>query len=56
MGDEGWSGHPVCQKRYHFIIPREKNNNTRYPLPEQHHTPTVCKACGCMLHLSDFTR
>lgn len=33
---EGWSGHPVCRKRYHFIIRSESENSCE-------------RACGSML-------
>ncbi|KAF9587158.1 hypothetical protein IFM89_039598 [Coptis chinensis] len=43
----GWSGHPVCAKRYHFIIRRDHSSNElAYQKP--------CSNCGSLLHLSDF--
>ncbi|ONK56767.1 uncharacterized protein A4U43_C10F12690 [Asparagus officinalis] len=41
----GWSGHPVCRKRYHFII---RNNNN--PFSGYHQ---MCMRCGSMLHMLD---
>uniref|UniRef100_A0A5B7BDD2 PHD-type domain-containing protein n=1 Tax=Davidia involucrata TaxID=16924 RepID=A0A5B7BDD2_DAVIN len=44
----GWSGHPVCQKRYHFIIRKESSSITL-----QEGYQEACKICGDLLHLSD---
>ncbi|KAJ6292195.1 hypothetical protein OIU76_024167 [Salix suchowensis] len=41
----GWSGHPVCSKRYHFIIKADGNSIGGY------HKPCTC--CGDVLHLSE---
>ncbi|KAJ7975546.1 PHD finger protein family [Quillaja saponaria] len=41
----GWSGHPVCAKRYHFIIKADGNSIGGY------HKPCMC--CGDILHLSE---
>uniref|UniRef100_A0A6P3YWD0 PHD finger protein At1g33420-like n=1 Tax=Ziziphus jujuba TaxID=326968 RepID=A0A6P3YWD0_ZIZJJ len=41
----GWSGHPVCSKRYHFIIKADGNSIGGY------HKPCIC--CGDVLHLSE---
>ncbi|KAJ4839485.1 hypothetical protein Tsubulata_030722 [Turnera subulata] len=41
----GWSGHPVCSKRYHFIIKADGNSIGGY------HKPCTC--CGDYLHLSE---
>ncbi|KAL5567434.1 hypothetical protein UlMin_030598 [Ulmus minor] len=41
----GWSGHPVCAKRYHFIIKADGNSIGGY------HKPCMC--CGDVLHLSE---
>ncbi|KAJ7949628.1 PHD finger protein [Quillaja saponaria] len=41
----GWSGHPVCRKRYHFIIRASSNNIDGYHKP--------CSRCGNQLQLSD---
>ncbi|KAJ6801144.1 putative PHD finger protein [Iris pallida] len=41
----GWSGHPVCGKRYHFIIRSEIN-----PIPGYHQ---MCTRCGSLLHMLD---
>ncbi|KAE8696265.1 PHD finger protein [Hibiscus syriacus] len=42
----GWSGHPVCSKRYHFIITADGNciGGNRKP----------CVRCGDILHLSEL--
>ncbi|XP_077249673.1 RING/FYVE/PHD zinc finger superfamily protein [Tasmannia lanceolata] len=42
----GWSGHPVCGKRYHFII-RADN----YSSIDGHHQ--TCTSCGTLFHSSD---
>ncbi|KAF4356182.1 hypothetical protein G4B88_015371 [Cannabis sativa] len=41
----GWSGHPVCTKRYHFIIKADGNSIGGYHKP--------CMFCGDVLHLSE---
>lgn len=41
----GWSGHPVCGKRFHFIIKADGNSIGGY------HKPCMC--CGDVLHLSE---
>ncbi|KAM0030506.1 putative chromatin regulator PHD family [Helianthus debilis subsp. tardiflorus] len=41
----GWSGNPVCGKRYHFIIKADGASIGAYNKP--------CAACGAFLHLSD---
>ncbi|KAJ6857907.1 hypothetical protein NC652_040431 [Populus alba x Populus x berolinensis] len=41
----GWSGHPVCSKRYHFVIKFDGNSIGGY------HKPCTC--CGDVLHLSE---
>ncbi|OIV90702.1 hypothetical protein TanjilG_15088 [Lupinus angustifolius] len=41
----GWSGHPVCGKRYHFIIKADGSSIGGY------HKPCMC--CGDILHLSE---
>ncbi|KAK9292110.1 hypothetical protein L1049_020068 [Liquidambar formosana] len=41
----GWSGHPVCGKRYHFIIKADGTSIGGY------HKPCTC--CGDVLHLSE---
>ncbi|OMO50798.1 Zinc finger, PHD-type [Corchorus capsularis] len=42
----GWSGHPVCSKRYHFIIKADGNSIGGYHKP--------CVRCGDVLHLSEL--
>ncbi|KAE8680724.1 PHD finger protein [Hibiscus syriacus] len=42
----GWSGHPVCFKRYHFIIKADGNSIGGYHKP--------CVRCGDILHLSEL--
>ncbi|KAJ9171057.1 hypothetical protein P3X46_019107 [Hevea brasiliensis] len=42
----GWSGHPVCCKRYHFIIKADGNSIGGY------HKPCTC--CGDVLHISEL--
>ncbi|GMI93140.1 hypothetical protein like AT1G33420 [Hibiscus trionum] len=42
----GWSGHPVCSKRYHFIIKADGNSIGGYHKP--------CVRCGDILHLSEL--
>ncbi|CAA6663934.1 unnamed protein product [Spirodela intermedia] len=39
-----WSGHPVCGKRYHFIIRNELTSST--------HPDQTCMRCGSMLQCS----
>ncbi|KAJ8769157.1 hypothetical protein K2173_000932 [Erythroxylum novogranatense] len=41
----GWSGHPVCTKRYHFIIKADGNSIGGY------HKPCAC--CGEVMHFSE---
>ncbi|KAK4741710.1 hypothetical protein SAY87_025298 [Trapa incisa] len=41
----GWSDHPVCRTRYHFIIKADGSPLGGYPKP--------CICCGELLHLSD---
>ncbi|XP_004512621.1 PHD finger protein At1g33420-like isoform X2 [Cicer arietinum] len=41
----GWSGHPVCGKRYHFIIKADGSSIGGY------HKPCMC--CGDILRLSE---
>ncbi|KAI3435433.1 PHD domain-containing protein [Psidium guajava] len=41
----GWSGHPVCRKRYHFIIKADGSSIGG------HHKPCIC--CGDLLHFSE---
>ncbi|KAI4351920.1 hypothetical protein L6164_006219 [Bauhinia variegata] len=41
----GWSGHPVCGKRYHFIIKADGSSIGGYQKP--------CMCCGDILHLSE---
>ncbi|KAF6135264.1 hypothetical protein GIB67_037348 [Kingdonia uniflora] len=41
----GWSGHPVCRKRYHFIIRRDGFNTDGYQ--------NKCNNCGESLNLTD---
>ncbi|KAG2665236.1 hypothetical protein I3843_16G116900 [Carya illinoinensis] len=41
----GWSGHPVCAKRFHFIIKADGSSIGGY------HKPCMC--CGDVLHLSE---
>ncbi|KAJ9547384.1 hypothetical protein OSB04_019927 [Centaurea solstitialis] len=41
----GWSGNPVCGKRYHFIIKSDGASIGGYNKP--------CAACGASLHLSE---
>ncbi|THG02271.1 hypothetical protein TEA_012242 [Camellia sinensis var. sinensis] len=62
----GWSGHPVCRKRYHFIIRRSNgngnSNSNGQPVQQQleeekgvgsrgHHK--ACTMCGNLLHPLD---
>lgn len=42
----GWSGHPVCSKRYHFIIKADGNSIGGYNKP--------CIRCGDILHFSEL--
>ncbi|KAK9059030.1 hypothetical protein SSX86_021649 [Deinandra increscens subsp. villosa] len=41
----GWSGNPVCGKRYHFIIKADGASIGGYNKP--------CAGCGALVHLSD---
>uniref|UniRef100_A0A2N9F511 Zinc finger PHD-type domain-containing protein n=1 Tax=Fagus sylvatica TaxID=28930 RepID=A0A2N9F511_FAGSY len=41
----GWSGHPVCGKRFHFIIKADGSSIGGYRKP--------CMCCGDVLHLSE---
>ncbi|XP_028805632.1 PHD finger protein At1g33420 [Neltuma alba] len=41
----GWSGHPVCGKRYHFIIKADGTSIGGHQKP--------CMCCGDILHLSE---
>ncbi|XP_028806015.1 PHD finger protein At1g33420 [Neltuma alba] len=41
----GWSGHPVCRKRYHFIIRASNNHMEAYERP--------CSLCGKSTRLSE---
>ncbi|KAK1418859.1 hypothetical protein QVD17_28007 [Tagetes erecta] len=41
----GWSGNPVCRKRYHFIIKSDGASIGGYNKP--------CAGCGAFIHLSD---
>ncbi|RZB93496.1 PHD finger protein At1g33420-like isoform X3 [Glycine soja] len=41
----GWSGHPVCRKRYHFIIRAASDAVEAYQRP--------CSRCGNLLQLSE---
>lgn len=41
----GWSGHPVCRKRYHFIIRASSNRMDAYERP--------CSLCGKSTQLSE---
>ncbi|KAI7744583.1 hypothetical protein M8C21_001711 [Ambrosia artemisiifolia] len=41
----GWSGNPVCGKRYHFIIKADGASIGGYNKP--------CAGCGAFVHLSD---
>lgn len=43
--NKGWSGHPVCRKRYHFIIRAASNAVEPYQRP--------CSRCGNLLQLSE---
>ncbi|KAM5558538.1 PHD finger protein [Rosa sericea] len=43
MDTLGWSGHPVCGKRYHFIIKADGNSIGGY------HKPCMC--CGDVVHI-----
>ncbi|KAK9167817.1 hypothetical protein Scep_003008 [Stephania cephalantha] len=42
----GWSNHPVCGKRYHFIIQRDSNSIDG--------NPRSCTRCGYLLQVSDY--
>ncbi|EEF43744.1 PHD finger protein At1g33420 [Ricinus communis] len=42
----GWSGHPVCCKRYHFIIKADGNSIGGYRKP--------CTCCAYVLHVSEL--
>ncbi|KAK1587373.1 hypothetical protein Q3G72_012214 [Acer saccharum] len=41
----GWSGNPVCSKRYHFIVKAGGNSIGGYNKP--------CTCCGDILHMSE---
>ncbi|XP_044500552.1 PHD finger protein At1g33420 isoform X1 [Mangifera indica] len=41
----GWSGNPVCSKRYHFIVKADGNSIGGYNKP--------CTCCGDVLHFSE---
>ncbi|KAK8946920.1 PHD finger protein [Platanthera zijinensis] len=41
----GWSGHPVCRKRYHFIIRNNVNPSSAYG--------HKCPCCGALLQRMD---
>ncbi|KAJ6396132.1 hypothetical protein OIU77_021210 [Salix suchowensis] len=41
----GWSEHPVCCKRYHFVIKADGNSIDGYH--------KLCSCCGNILHLSE---
>lgn len=41
----GWSGHPVCTRRYHFIIKPDGNSIGGYVKP--------CPKCGDTIHLAE---
>lgn len=43
--NKGWSGHPVCRKRYHFIIRAASDAVEAYQRP--------CSRCGNLLQLSE---
>lgn len=43
--NKGWSAHPVCRKRYHFIIRSATDANAAYQRP--------CTKCGTPLQLSE---
>ncbi|XP_059631055.1 PHD finger protein At1g33420 [Cornus florida] len=47
----GWSGHPVCRKRYHFIIRKEEGSSFS-PLQAEGYQKE-CTICGHTLQLSD---
>lgn len=42
---KGWSGNPVCAKRYHFIIKADGGSIGGYH--------KSCAGCGEVLHLSE---
>ncbi|CAL9185402.1 PHD finger protein At1g33420-like [Musa acuminata AAA Group] len=42
----GWSDHPVCGKRYHFIIRNDKNSMST--------SGVTCTRCGTLLSLSNL--
>ncbi|KAK1310935.1 PHD finger protein [Acorus calamus] len=42
----GWSNHPVCRRRYHFIIRKHRDDTDGYDHP--------CPSCRSMLHNSDL--
>ncbi|OVA19134.1 zinc finger protein [Macleaya cordata] len=44
----GWSGHPVCGKRYHFIIRAGSSNSSSI---DGYNKP--CSNCGDLLHMPD---
>ncbi|XP_074320991.1 PHD finger protein At1g33420-like [Silene latifolia] len=41
----GWSGHPVCRKRYHFIVKADGNSIGGFNKP--------CPKCGDQVHLAE---
>ncbi|KAL9248164.1 hypothetical protein vseg_021519 [Gypsophila vaccaria] len=43
----GWSGHPVCTKRYHFIVKADGSSIGGYNKP--------CPKCSRLVHLSEPT-
>ncbi|KAL2982732.1 hypothetical protein AAZX31_12G003300 [Glycine max] len=45
--NKGWSGHPVCRKRYHFIIRAASD------AVEAYQRPRPCSRCGNLLQLSE---
>ena len=49
--EKGWSGHPVCRKRYHLII-RAASGSGSLDDGYQDHNKS-CSSCGAQLHLSE---
>ncbi|PON34876.1 Autoimmune regulator [Parasponia andersonii] len=50
----GWSGHPVCTKRYHFIIRAEQSEMASVQEDEGRTYPNSCLTCGAsVVHLSE---
>ncbi|XP_023904626.2 PHD finger protein At1g33420 [Quercus suber] len=47
----GWSGHPVCRKRYHLIIRAESGSGSLDDGCQDHNKS--CSSCGAQLHLSE---